>query len=379
MVIYFVILFLFGSLILIKSYSNDTQNLNTTDYKVSNILLISITFLILFFIYFFRSWSVGTDYSMYNNFYYLSDDYLKSIGIEPGFLFLYSLARHVENFRIISCFSFLIFWWGLIRCAKQLKIDQIAVISFFVVSYTYFISFNIIRQMTAIGIVMLGLGNIIKNIEYFKRKKISKLHLLVSFLYYLIFVAIAQLFHSSAWVAVFLPFVMLFKVTSLSTVFGGAFTVVAYLSRVANILFPHLLFLFSHYVEKYSSSGLSFFTEGEKSVTALLPVIIQFIFLYIIVSHEKDFSKNNQALISGYYMYLVLFSGGGNVPILRVQAYWLIFITFFYAKYFTYHASLSYFKDRNLFKFFVFCFWMFYAILRIVLNISGVVPYVFQY
>ena len=223
------------------------------------------------------------------------------------------------------------------------------------------------------------MGGFLKKIGYFKTKKISKLQLLLGFLSYLIYVVVAQQFHSSAWIALFVPLIMSFKITPWKVIFGGLVTIIAYLSGVANLVFPHLLFLFSHYVEKYGNSGDAFFVEGEKGLMALLPVVIQFVFLYFIVTHEKKFVEDNQGIVTGYYVYLILFSGGGNTPILRVQGYWLLFVTFFYAKYFKYHAYLASGRNLGWFKFIILCFWLFYAIFRVTRNISGVIPYVFQY
>lgn len=379
MIVYFAIFLIFSLFILIKLYSNDTQNDTIVSYKALNFSLIVVTFLLLFGVYYFRNLTVGTDFPMYNAFYYQSNEYLKSIGIEPGFLLLYSVARLIGNFRIVSLFSFFVLWLGIIQFAKQLKIDRLTTISFFVISYTYLISFNVIRQMTAIGIVLIGLGGFLNKIKYFKNKKISKLQFLISIFHYFIYVLIAQQFHASAWISLFIPLIMFFKVTPWKVLIGGIITISAYISGVVNLIFPHFLFLFSHYVEKYSQNGNAFFTEGEKSVTALLPIIIQFVFLYIIVTQGKRFVHENQALVGGYYLYLILFLGGGNTPMLRFQGYFLIFITFFYAKYFTYRMSETSFRNLNWFKLLVLGFWIVYAVLRVIRNISGVTPYIFQY
>lgn len=376
--IYFSIFLLFGIFILSKSYFNDAQLVNVTSYKALNFLVISLAFIFLFCIYYFRGQTVGTDYPMYNNFYYSSNEYLKSIGIEPGYLFLYGLARRIGNFRVVSGFSFLVLWCGIIRFARQLKIDRLTVISFFVVSYTYLDSFNTVRQMTAVGIVLIGLGAFLSVIEDFREKRISKFHLAFAFFRYLIYVIIAQQFHSSAWLAILVPLIMTFKVSPWKIIVGGVLTVVAYISGIANIIFPHFLFLFSHYVEKYAYDGTSFFIEGKKSLIALLPIIIQFIFLYIIVKYEEKFVQANRSLLNGYYVYLILFFGGGNTPILRMQEYFLFFIVFFYAKYFTYRRDSSIFENLIWFKFLVLSFWILYAVISVVRNISGINPYVFQ-
>jgi hypothetical protein len=188
-----------------------------------------------------------------------------------------------------------------------------------------------VRQFTAICIVYLGLLLLLRN---FQTRKHS---LFASFVCYALFVLVAQYFHSSAIIV--------------------------------------LINLFPRYVEKYSNE-LSFFSTSTKGIVELLPILIQFFILLLIVLCLPEFISNNKFISSLYLLYLLMFMGAGNLTLLRVQAYWLPSIVYFYTKLFTYSdPRKEIYLSSGIIKVICIVFWTAYCVFRIVTNTSGVYPY----
>jgi hypothetical protein len=308
---------------------------------------------------------------MYHGFYELgsSEAILATANIERGYLWIYNIANFFHSFyafNIINWFFICAFAYFSI---KLLRLNSSVFWGFYVISFVYFVTFNMVRQFTAICIVYLGLLLLLRN---FQTRKHS---LFASFVCYALFVLVAQYFHSSAIIALLLPFSYFMPVTPLSTILSMIVTTGVYFSGIVNKAVPVLINLFPRYVEKYSNE-LSFFSTSTKGIVELLPILIQFFILLLIVLCLPEFISNNKFISSLYLLYLLMFMGAGNLTLLRVQAYWLPSIVYFYTKLFTYSdPRKEIYLSSGIIKVICIVFWTAYCVFRIVTNTSGVYPY----
>ncbi|MFC6169394.1 EpsG family protein [Loigolactobacillus jiayinensis] len=318
----------------------------------------------------FRSRSVGTDYSMYNGFFSMTNQQLKAIYIEKGYLLIYSIARWVNDFRVVPFISFLLFFTGLYKFSKEIKMSTEVLLGFLVCSYLYCNSLNGIRQMSAIGVVFFALS-LYLNVDILAQ------HRWLNIALYIFIIYIASLFHASAWFAIALPLIKYVPISSIWVVLGGLLTGIGFFTKFISGLMPKLVFLFPHYVEKHDGANSAFFVDpGSKGIIEFLPILIQFIFLFLICYYSWKFVKLNKFITAGYFAYLFLFIGGGNFTVTRVQAYLLPFLVFFYGKYVQESTENIARLRSNWFKVIIVLFFSFYFVFRLSRNISGIVPFV---
>lgn len=350
------------------------SKVKTTDKNVTSSIsvrpFLSFLFLILLlYLATFRSRSVGTDYSMYNGFFFMTNQQLKAIYIENGYLLIYGIARWANNFYIVPFISFLLFFVGIYRFSKEVELSTEVLLGFLVCSYLYCSSFNTIRQMSAIGIVFFALSLYISD-------KILPKHRWLNIMLYVSIVYIASQFHASAWVALLLPFIEYIPISSTLVFWGGVLTTIGFFTKFINNVIPQLVILFPHYLTKHNGIDSAFFVDqGSKGIVEFLPILIQFIFLFLICYYARRFIRTNKFISSGYLVYLLLFIGGGNASIIRVQAYLLPFIIFFYGKYFQDGSGSILHLKNSVVKFIIILFFIVYFIFRLLRNISGVVPF----
>ncbi len=124
--------------------------------------------------------NVGTDYSLYRYYYYnIEDNSRFEIAFKSIIEFLNHLGISYNVFLlIISMLTIFLFYFAIKKYSKK----PAASIFYFITLGYYAYSFNIIRQMLAIAITLIG-------IKYIKEK---------NFLKYLIVILIASSFHLTA-------------------------------------------------------------------------------------------------------------------------------------------------------------------------------------
>lgn len=321
-------------------------------------------------IYIFRGTTVGTDYAMYNLFLQRTPEYLTSIGIEKGFVWLYTIAENKQMPLLVTIVAFIIMNGGLYIFARQKKIKFPLYISMLVLTYLYFIMFNMIRQMTAIGIVFAALSMFLDD----DLKWDSQCFWIRYVVYVVIIYFFALNFHTSALVSVILPFCKFINVTRAKILLGMLITAVGIFTNIGNIIIPKIIHFFPHYVEKYTNS-MDFFYTGSKSIVAVIPIFILFFILFLIVSYDQEFLNNNRLLLGLFFVYLILFSASSNQVLTRIQYYWLPAMPFFFTVYLTdSKANVAKLSSRT-FKLVIILFFFMYSILRLLANNSGVVPY----
>lgn len=334
-----------------------------------NNITLFLWFVILLGLAVFKGVNVGVDYPMYYDFF-LHKTYIGLI--EPGVSFIYDVAERYDNFFIFSfCIYFLILFF-IFQGIKRNSPNYLISILLFIVMYVYFTSYNQLRQMIAVSIIFCFVNYLLTN------KKTDRIK-------YLFVILIALLFHNSA-IFIFLLFLIPKKKFSPKIVIPlFIITIVLYFipefkNQVGNLIIT----VSGFYADKYAHNLNYFFSiNKEKGLLQLAPVIIQM----IIVVVSLYFPKKNIKLNVNYKLYnfstniviinLCLYSLAGIEAIDRLQVYFSCFNIYYYS--ILIHLLLNCKKkfDGQLFIISIFVFWITYYLLRLIINVHGVVPYSF--
>ncbi|MBZ6489057.1 EpsG family protein [Priestia aryabhattai] len=316
----------------------------------------------------FKGVGVGTDYPMYYNFF-LNKSYND---VEYGISFIYDVSIKYNNFLVFSFLIYFLFLFFIFQGIKKNCPNYLISILMFIFTYTYFTSYNQLRQMIAVSIIFCFVNYLISNRKLIKIK-------------YLVVILIALLFHNSAIFMFSLFFIPQKKFSVRIVVPLFLMTIILYFipefkNQIGNIIVK----LSGSYMEKYSTN-LDFFFEvnKEKGLLQLIPVVIQM----VIVSLSLCFPKNESGLNINAQIYnfstnlvvinLCLYSLAGIEAIDRLQIYFSCFNIYFYS--ILIHLLLNTKKQLygQVFIVFIVTFWILYYVLRLITNISGVVPYSF--
>ncbi|MFD1399844.1 EpsG family protein [Lacticaseibacillus suilingensis] len=363
---FFIISCSIGSLLLVLEKSSRQKN--NVNEKTLLYIVGALSVAVLLSIYLMRGYGVGTDYPMYHSFYYFSTDALKRFGIENGYLVIYSIAKSLGMFWIVSLISFILYFSGFFILSRKLGLSLATFESMLILSYLFFTSFNMVRQMSAIGVVYLGIafsGMFDFTQQFGLKRKIL----------FILFVFLAAQFHSSAYVAVLFLLCRSINLNSRVVLFGSAIMSISYFLNIGNIIVPKIIYLFPHYVQKYSLIENDFFTSGSKGLIEYLPIFAQCMFLVIIIAYDSEFLSANKFMCNMYFVYLMLFAFGGNQAAIRIQDYWVPSMIYFYGAFFESKQNSFFHLSSKLFKSLVLLFLVIYVILRLFRNVSNVVPY----
>lgn len=371
MLIYFLlILAIFYSLFLSRiTVVRDMNWGNDEIFIARNTFTLYVWFVILLALAALKGVGVGVDYPMYYGFF-LHQTYIGSI--EPGISFIYDLAEKYDNFYVFTFgvyFLFLFFiFWGI----KKNTPNYVISIFLFVIMHIYFNSYNQIRQLIAVSIIFCFAHYLITNKHTDKIK-------------YICIILLALLFHNSA-IFLFILFLIPKKSISPKVVIPlFLITIVLYfIPAFKNQLGELIISISGIYGDKYSQGGYNFFgVNKEKGLLQLIPVIIQM----IIVSISLYFPRSKMNLDINYKLYhfstnavivnLCLYSLAGIEAIDRLQIYFSCFNIYYYS--YLIHISMNDERKRNgqLFVIFIIAFWILYYVLRLEINVHGIVPYRF--
>ena len=318
-------------------------------------LILASVIMLLLALTIFRGITVGTDYMAYNSYYYSSSAELKIQYIENGYILLNSLARSLNLFIIIPMLEFAISFFGMFSLAKVSKCNDFSFVSMYILTYTYMQSFNALRQ--------------------FIDKKGKTL-------WFLLFILLACQFHSSSLIMLIIPLLMKFHVTSTKVFISGIVTTILFATGLGIKITQPLIMMNEHYATKYSDSITFLSSSGNKGIIQFLPVIIQFIlfYFYLFLNREdKDLfyleSQKYNLIFTGYLIFLILYSAGGNGVIDRIQMFFFVFCIIANC-YFVDKTVIRSVNLKILYQLLVIGFWVLYCVLRLVLNNAGVVPYI---
>lgn len=326
--------------------------------------VVCFVFIILFFVGIFRSYSVGTDYRMYHNvFMYYTYDDMVSDSMESGFAHLETFAQSLNTFWIVPAFVLIIIGMSIYLLNRQFHVNRFSLLSFFILTGLYFQSFSALRQICAIGIVYIGI--------YFLFKYES--NIFIGIFLFLLCVYVAHYFHRSAIFSLFfliLPYISYSKKT---VYFFGVFT--TFLFLIGNSFDDILMKMVPFYGNRYVQNMYNINSFGNTS--QLIPIIIQFIFLYMFVSNNSINSSKDKFILSGYLLYLFMFSFINNNAFRRFQIYTFIF-PMLYSCLFINGINLrgkiiSKMKRSNKLEYI--CFWIILYMFKLFSNKSALVPY----
>lgn len=297
-------------------------------------IIITITVIFLFIIEMFRSTTVGVDYPMYYGFF-TSYNYegMRSQFIEPAYAVLTTLVQHVYYFYFIPFFVLFIGIIGIIILNRQFKFNGLTLLSLFILTGIYAQSFDILRQYIAIGIICIGAALFLRFYN----------HKLLKYVLFFLFLYLAFNFHKSAVIGILFLILPKIHFRSKTIVLTGIISFIFAMNSNLENLVNKFASIVPYYSSKYGTSSISqtssLIGKGPSITSILLrlvPVIFQFILLYLFVKHNYNYENyKTRFILSGYLVYLILsllmsFWGNG---FRRVQIYFLIFPMFYSCMY----------------------------------------------
>lgn len=367
MTVYIILLFL--SIIILSLKDSFIYN-NFWLRKI--VILLSSFFMLLLSVY--RSYSVGKDYSMYHGMFSNYDSFfLKSHLIEPGYVDLNSLAQNLNNFKIIPAACFIVFFIGLYLLSRSCNINEFVFLSSFVMTYTFFMSFNLMRQTMALGFVCMGIYLFIK----FSSHRIFK-YVITAFL-----LVVAQQFHNSATFCFLFLFLITFKINK--RLMFPYYFIVSYLfiTNALGSLATLLISYSSYYSEKYAYTYNFFTGEVTRTLPQFILLIIQVLFIHLYMIHDENYFNNikSKFIINGYIFYTILVTCS-NPLLSRLKFYFIIFFLLFsclmFASRENENRTDAVEKNWELIKLSYLVFLIIYYILElIIVNNGAIVPYKF--
>lgn len=187
MIIYIGILFLVCAWILLEKKALNRKAI----WVPASILIIFATI---------RDYTIGTDTHTYTKpfrFFSGLDNYFFDPQVEMGYQYLVYILLHLTSeYYILFLITSIIIIFGFFYVIKKYSVDYFLSVYIFITFSIYTFYFNTLRQAIAIVICMLGL-------KFLLEKKLFK---------YLIFVALASLFHISALIMIPIYFLVHLKI-----------------------------------------------------------------------------------------------------------------------------------------------------------------------
>lgn len=312
----------------------------------SNISLF-IIFCCLLFVASQRGISVGTDTENYYDLYKDPDYVLQSVkGIEYGWLLLDYIAYYIfGSYKILLFFSsFLSLFFVFLAVKRGVPNKPLYAIAFYILLYFYCSSLNIMRQSIALSIILLAY-------TYLNDKRWK---------YYMIVFG-AILFHSSAIIALLIPFFTRINIS----VFSYLVVLITSFAIGAMNMIGLLLGILGG-TGLYSVYTDVILGENSFSITRLMLNLL-FIFL-IVMTNMKNY------YIKIFFLGLVLLNIFSSVPIIaRISQYLLITQVLLYPQ-----IEFIYMKHNALlFKSILLIYALIVFVFSLNMNIGEVVPYTF--
>lgn len=360
--------FLLSRILLIKGDFNP----NSEIYVNRNNITLFIWFLILLLIATFKGVDVGTDYPMYYN-YFLTENYS---GSEFGIYFIYDIAVKYNNFLVFSFCIYFLFLTFIYFGIKNNCPNYLISILLFILNYVYYSSFNTLRQMIAVSIIFCFINVLLAN------KRIKRI-------VFIFIILLAFLFHRSA-LFLFILYLIPFKRFRKRTVipFFMLTIILYFIPEFKNHVGEIITKISGFYSQKYENN-LDYFFEinKEKGIIQLLPVIVQMsiviISLYFPVGKVKATKINSKLFYFSTNIIIInlcMYSLAGIEAIDRLQIYFSCFNIYFYSLFLHILLNSKEGKDKNIIIIiYIILFYLAYYVLRLLNNISGIVPYSFFY
>ena len=329
-----------------------------------NRIAMGMWFALLLLLGIYKGISVGTDSLMYYAFY-LNNSYY---GMEPVVYFFYEIARKFNNYLLFQFFMFVIFLFFIFRGIKKHCPNYLIALLFFILTFTFYTSFNQIRQIVAASLIFYFINYLVSN----KKNKIK----------FIALIFLAVLFHKSAIFLLFFLLIPLKRINLKLVISIFVATIILYFIPHFKNIIGEIIISFSEFYGNKYENNLSFFFQmnKEKGVIQLIPIIIQMIFLIVsyFYSNNSIHNKPLYYLISNIVIInLALYSLSGIEAIDRLQLYLSVFNIYFYSFY-THQLLNDPKKYRRIMMLtIIILFWGLYYALRLYSNNQGIVPYSF--
>lgn len=301
---------------------------------------------------------IGTDYTFYSRIYLYGLEERLDLGIIfEGFSnFFRSINAH---FQIFVAFNSLIVAVGIYYFILEYSDYYYISIITFLGTYSYFASFNIFRQFTSLGLVIIALVLFNKH----KRQIWGLLVYIISIGIHLSSIAYLPTF--------FMRFINLSKKVYITILMTCFFSYLFIPESVKVLVFSELMSLNSFYYEKYQGSV---FSESEgRSIMNMLFYLFYWSLTLILIINTVKIKKDERWLIQGFLLYLLLESilPYSNLS-QRISYFFEILAIFIIPNSISTINSLFY---KNLLKFAVISIFLIRVIYVLSLNGDGVVPF----
>jgi len=239
---------------------------------------------------------------------------------------------------------------------------------FFILTFTYYASFNQIRQIIVVALIFYFVHYLIFN----KKDKLK----------FILIIILSMTFHASA------TFLLVFLLIPQKR-FSLNFVIPLFIATIILYFIPNfknaigeVLVSFSDFYKNKYGNNLYFLIQinKEKGLIQLIPVVIQMIIVVSSYFYSNNSIKNNKLYFFSsnvLIMNLALYSLSGIEAIDRMQLYFSVFNIYFYSIYI--HQLLNDQKKYRgiIISTMIILFWVFYYSLRLFNNHHGIVPYSF--
>lgn len=359
-----------GILITVSWIISLNTNYSLTNLENKNIiikkLLTIFSIAILVLINYLRGINVGTDYTLYktlyvNRTYKLFFDYF--------FIKIFDLAVELNNFRLITLFVIVIYLIYIFKTFNKKSNSLFTSIVLFLLTYNYFLSFNIMRQVVAASIVFYA--------SYFLEEETRK-----GMLKFIGLTMIAFLFHKSAILCLVIIFIKKINLSSKIVVLSSVFISISYSIDIIRIKLESIILMLPYYSQKYMNNLDFFFSiNKEKGILQFIPVLVQLIFMNMYIIKFGKSYKFNKITVNSYFVFLLLYSFSGIEAVDRFQGYFSLYAILFYDLliYDLWVGKKG--KITNVQILYIILmvtivmFWLLYYILRVIQGTSGITPY----
>ncbi len=264
-------------------------SLSKKSTKILKIIIITTSICLLSLLAAVR-YNVGTDYNSYFQIYNSINNNFSNILIfnfyqEPGNVIIYRLSYLIfNNYKsMFFIFSFITSTFFVLGIIKYEKIINVKLSIFMFLSMYFLVSLNGMRQMLAVSLLFYGSFYLVSN------KSIIK---------FLIIIAIAGLFHKSAYFMIFLiPYYYYIKDKTIQK----SYIIVLFITLIGVPLIAYSAATLSSVLGIYSSYVTY---DGQKNVLFLL-YILPSIIIYII-SLKNSFKNANSNTGNVYFKLYIL-------------------------------------------------------------------------
>lgn len=271
------------------------------------------SFLILFFLSAFRDITVGTDTAAYKYLFtkVQSGEILQRQ--EIGWHYFNAIIAYFDgHFQWILVFSTLLVLAPVFMVVKRHSLNPMLSIFLFYSLYIYLQSFNIMRQIIALSITFYSFKFLIEDKKY---------------IYYIIGVLIASLFHITALLC--LPLIFARKIPDKKLIA----VILILTSLVVGVLLSSFLLPIAADLLGYSHYLTQFESETETGMFLMLSNLVA---IFFVISSSKS-----NAFLQVFIIYIIFYNIVARVPFAsRLVSYFSIFQLLFYP-YYIYNNKLK--------------------------------------